>query len=80
MPAIVIKVVVTAVVLTAGVGVVLYVLHQFENPQSEFQTYDELAASGLIEAGWVPRVLPRSAYEIRETHSLHTNRTQIWFR
>ena len=52
---------------------VLGIAH-FENPSSQFGTYEELSASGLIERGWVPEHLPRSATEIEESHDIDTNR------
>ena len=48
-------------------------LAHFENPSSHLRTYEELRASGLIERGWVPEQLPRSATAIEESHDLDTN-------
>jgi hypothetical protein len=66
-----------ALVVLALVGVLalgfIGIAH-FENPSSQFGTYDELRASGLIERGWVPDYLPRSATEIEESHDIDTNR------
>lgn len=44
-----------------------------EQPKSEFATYEELKKSGLIEKGWVPHFLPRSAKNIKEQHDIDTN-------
>jgi hypothetical protein len=52
----------------------VFAVAHFENPSSRFSTYDELRASGLIERGWVPEFLPRSATDIEESHDLDTNR------
>lgn len=51
----------------------LFAIAHFENPESSFATYEELKASGLIERGWIPEYLPKSATEIRESHDIDTN-------
>ena len=51
-----------------------------ENPKSYFSDYQALEESGLIERGWIPAYLPRSAYEINETHNIDTNIVQIRFK
>ena len=75
-----IKILITAVLLGGGAGLAFYAMHRLENPANEFDTYEALKSSGLIDAGWVPRYLPRSAYEIRETHNLGTNGVRLSFR
>jgi hypothetical protein len=57
----------------------LFVLSKIENPSSEFGTYEDLAASGLIERGWVSEYLPRSATGIEESHDIDTNRGWVSF-
>jgi hypothetical protein len=70
-----------ALVVLALIGVfalgVFGVAH-FENPSSRFSTYEELKGSGLIERGWVPEFLPRSATDIAESHDVDTNRGWAW--
>jgi hypothetical protein len=61
-----------AVVGVLALGV--FALMCYENPRSEFATYDELAASGLIDRGWVSEYIPRSAIEIHESHDIDTSR------
>jgi hypothetical protein len=71
-----------ALVALALVGVCalgLFGLAHFENPSSHFRTYDELTASGLIERGWVPEQLPRSATAIEESHDIDTNQGSASF-
>ena len=75
-----IKILGTVFVMGACVIAVLFILERFENPVSEFATYAEMEASGLIEAGWIPQVIPKSAFEISETHNLDTGTVRISFR
>jgi hypothetical protein len=66
-----------ALAILALIGVFalgVFATAHFENQSSRFSTYDELRASGLIERGWVPEFLPRSATDIEESHDLDTNR------
>ena len=58
----------------------LFGLAHFENPSSHFRTYEELKASGLIERGWVPEQLPRSATAIEESHDIDTNHGWAFFK
>jgi hypothetical protein len=60
----------------AGVGIFalgLFGIARFENPVSTFDSYAELEAAGLIERGWVPAYVPRSATDIKESHDIDTN-------
>ena len=66
--------------LAACVIAALFMLDNVENPESEFSTYAEMEASGLIEAGWIPTIIPQSAFEISETHNLGTSIVHITFR
>lgn len=66
----------------AAIGVFaagLFALARYENPSQSFATYGELAASGLIERGWVSEYLPRSAYEMDESHDIDTNEGRTSF-
>jgi hypothetical protein len=72
-----------ALAILALIGVFalgIFGVAHFENPSSRFSTYDELRASGLIERGWVPEFLPRSAKDIEESHDLDTNRGWVSFK
>lgn len=74
------KILGTVVVLGACAFAALFMLSVFENPTSEFATYSEMEASGIIEAGWIPKIIPKSAFEISETHNMDTNIVRISFR
>jgi hypothetical protein len=62
-----------ALALVGAFALGLFGLAHFENPSSHFRTYQEMKASGLIERGWVPEQLPRSAIGIEESHDIDTN-------
>jgi hypothetical protein len=62
--------------LFAAIGVVavaLSTLARYEQQTSQFSTYDELKASGLIERGWVPSHIPTTARDISESHDVSSN-------
>lgn len=46
---------------------------------SEFATYSELQTSGLSEQGWLPKWMPSSATQIKETHNLDTGAGYLFF-
>jgi hypothetical protein len=68
---------ITGVALVVGA---LGMMEWFENPSSNFKNYAEMASSGIIKAGWVPNYIPRSAFEISETHNIDTNIVQMSFK
>jgi len=59
------------VVFAAGL---LYGCDRLENPQREFASVREEVFAG----GWVPRILPASATDIRTQHNIDSNR--VWVR
>jgi hypothetical protein len=73
------KVLGTAIVLIVCTLIAFALLNRFENPTSEFANYSDMAESGVMAAGWIPDIIPRSAYNISETHNLDTNRVRISF-
>jgi len=64
------------VIVIGGLGV----MKSTENPSSSFKIYADMDSSGLIEAGRIPNYLPRSAYEIDETHNIDSKIVKIYFR
>lgn len=52
----------------------------FESGSSTFATYKELEAPGLIERGWFPDCLPRSATDIEESHDVSSNSARASFK
>lgn len=51
----------------------LFIFSTLENPSSQFETYEDLVASGMVERGWVPVGMPKSARGIDETHDVSSN-------
>jgi len=66
-------------VLVLLAGVVWY-FDSTERQQSHFSTYEELTRSELIQKGWVPDFIPRSAYDIDENHRVDVPRVNVKFR
>ena len=80
MSPLIIKLIATAVLLAVGGFASLVMLNRLENPVTEFANYEEMINSDLMRSGWIPKVLPKSAYAITETHNLDTNLVQIEFK
>jgi hypothetical protein len=60
------------------VGVWLF--EYLETSESRFDTYQQLEESELIGKGWVPSFIPKSAYDIHETHKVDVARVNVRFR
>lgn len=41
--------------------------------ETHYESYEEVIDDGAIRRGWVPSLLPESAYQIVEQHDLDTN-------
>ena len=80
MQGITIKVLGTASILIVCTLLALFVLNRFENPTNTFADYSEMAASQTMAAGWIPKTIPRSAYDISETHNLDNNKVRLTFK
>ena len=68
-----------AVLLALPIGALWY-MDGAEKQESQFKSYRDLQASGLIEKGWVPEFIPRSAYEIHERHRVDVAGVNVAFR
>jgi hypothetical protein len=66
-------------VVAIFVGAV-WLLEYFETSKSHFDTYQQLEETELIGKGWVPSFIPRSAYDIHETHKVDVWRVNVKFR
>ena len=58
----------------------LWYLEYTENPRSNFATFADMEAAGMIASGWLPDFLPRSAREIEVTTGIDTNRVKASFK
>lgn len=50
-----------------------------ERPKSYFSNYKEAKASGIMDRGWIPTFIPKSATNINEQHDLDTNWVKMTF-
>lgn len=66
--------------LVALVLTIVSLMGHFERSESRFDTYEQLAQSDLIAKGWVPPLLPLSAYEIAERHRVDAPHVDVKFR
>lgn len=65
-----------------GVVVVVVSLAGFaldDTFESSFKDYEEMAASGIFEVGWLPPYLPKSSVNIQEVHDIDTNEVSAVF-
>lgn len=70
---------ITITFIFALLGVALGALRYMdfaENPRSSFASFAEMEAAKMIESGWLPEFLPKSATDIEESHNIDTNR--VW--
>lgn len=58
--------------------VLWYFLSRMEITSISFSSYDD--AQSAIQAGWLPEWLPKSAYEINESHDIDSNISWTSFR
>lgn len=61
------------------VAIVVASIAVFSPELSRFNTYKEVAESGLIEKGWIPDFLPKDAFNIIHQHDLDTSETVVEF-
>jgi len=61
--------------LLAFGALVFFILYStFEDVQiNKYPTMEEVKEDNALDRGWIPAVLPDSAYEISETHDIDTN-------
>jgi len=45
-----------------------------------YDTYAQAKQEGALERGWLPKLLPTSAYDIFEKHNIDTNEIEGYFR
>lgn len=70
----------TFTLFTLLVPIGIMFIYYSESSKRTFQDYDELLASGIIDKGWVPTYIPKSATDINEQHNIDTNEVNINFK
>lgn len=58
----------------------VWLMEYSETFESHFETYQKLKESELINKGWVPSIIPKSAYDIHERHKVDVGRVNVRFR
>lgn len=69
-------------IFLAGVLVSALTLIYFvasERNSNSFENYQALYKSGLIQKGWVPEFIPKSAYNIKENHRVDNEEIYVEF-
>lgn len=56
-------------------GCVILILISGCIDEARYESLEEAQSAGAFERGWIPKTLPPSATEIRETHVIDTNQT-----
>lgn len=75
------KILATSILIFIGLIVVsCEYFYSLEQPKSYFRNYISLKESGLIEKGWAPDFIPKSATDIHEQHDLDTNWVKMSFK
>ncbi len=66
------KILITVALFT--ILIFLLINQNFEDMQiSKYESLEEVKNNKAIEGGWIPTILPASAYDIVESHDLDTN-------
>lgn len=74
------KIVFAVVLLVLGAGITgLYMLNVSESNSNHFSSYKDAKKSGLIEKGWIPPFIPKSAYNIKEQHRVDQSYINVEF-
>lgn len=52
-----------------------------EHESNNYKNYNEANESGIIDRGWIPKYIPKSAYDIKEQHKVDVAYIDIefWF-
>ena len=51
-----------------------------EHESNNYRSYNEARESGNIERGWIPKFIPKSAYDIREQHKVDVANIDVEFK
>jgi hypothetical protein len=59
---------------------VFFSLSELDETSASYENYSEVASTpGLFDAGWIPIWLPKSAFNIQESHNVDTNESWLMF-
>lgn len=62
------------IVLIVFIGIYFLLTHYFGDTQiNKYDSLESVQKDTAIQRGWIPKILPASAYDIVETHDIDTN-------
>lgn len=59
---------------------ILFLLIDMDRQTNYYSNKHEVLRDNAIQRGWIPNILPNSAYEIVETHNIDTNKLSGTFK
>lgn len=68
-----------AIVISGAIAALRY-FAATEQPSKFYATYEEAEKDGATQRGWIPNFVPKSAFQIWETHDLDTNKQWMRFK
>ncbi len=58
----------------------VFSLSKLDETSASYENYSEVASTpGLFDSGWIPLWLPKSAFNIKESHNVDTNESWLMF-
>ena len=72
---------ITSFSISAVLGVAICcLLGCSEHESNNYRSYNEARESGNIERGWIPKFIPKSAYDIKEQHKVDVASIDVEFK
>lgn len=67
------KIAISISLVFALLFILVAIMFMPEKSESNFSSYTEAKASGLMDRGWIPDFIPKSSWSIKEQHYIDTN-------
>jgi hypothetical protein len=72
---------ITSLSISAVLGVAICcLLGCSEHESNYFRSYSEAKESGILDRGWIPKFIPKSAYDIKEQHKVDVAYIDVEFK
>jgi len=68
------KILINFVFLLMSLILLFYILKNTDIQTNTYLNKQEVLKNNAIQKGWIPNILPNSAYDIIETHNIDTNK------
>jgi hypothetical protein len=68
------------ILLTTSILLIMWLFYRSETQTNYYSSKEEVVQNKVILKGWIPSILPKTAYDIQETHNLDTNKFKGSFR